>query len=187
MCKGLTLRWSAFGAVVILTVALSNSSCCSHRKVAEQTRTETAEHVTTSAKEYEERTQHQEATLTRETESRGVTVTEIEVYDTEKPPDPETGQRPLKARIRQKHGEESQSNETATMSAEDKTETTAEAEQTIDGGTLAEVTVTATKAPSLWERLKQGATWGAALMILAVAVWIIYKLKRKKYEQRNKK
>lgn len=100
-------------------------------------------------------------------------MTEIEVYDTEKTPDPETGQRPLKARIRQKHGEESQSNETATMSAEDKTETTAEAEQTIDGGTLDEVTVTATKAPSLWERLKQGATWSAALMILAAAGWII--------------
>ncbi|MBD5343441.1 MAG: hypothetical protein HDR90_00430 [Bacteroides sp.] len=173
MCKGLTQRWSAFGVVVILTAALLNSSCCSHRKVAEQTRTETAEHVTTSTKECEERTQHQEATLTRETERRGVTVTEIEVYDTEKTPDPETGQRPLKARIRQKHGEESQSNETATMSAEDKTETTAEAEQTIDGGTLDEVTVTATKAPSLWERLKQGATWSAALMILAAAGWII--------------
>ena len=180
MCKGLTLRWSAFGVVVILTAAQLNSSCCSHRKVAQQSRTEMAEHVTTSAKEHEERTQHQEATLTRQTGTRGLTVTEIEVYDTEIPPDPETGQRPLKARIRQKHGEESQSNETATMSAEDKTETTAEAEQTIDGGTLDEVTVTATKAPSLWERLKQGATWAAALMLLAAAVWIIYKLKRKK-------
>ena len=180
MCKGLTLRWSAFGVVVILTAALLNSSCCSHRKVAQQSRTEMAEHVTTSAKEHEERTQHQEATLTRQTGTRGLTVTEIEVYDTEIPPDPETGQRPLKARIRQKHGEERQSNETATMSAEDKTETTTEAEQTLDGGTLDEVTVTATKAPSLWERLKQGATWGAALMLLAAAVWIIYKLNRKK-------
>lgn len=122
----------------------------------------------------------QEATLTRETESRGVTVTEIEVFDTEKPPDPETGQRPLKARIRQKHGEESQSNETATMSAEDKTETTAEAEQTIDGGTLDEVTVTATKAPSLWERLKRGATWAVVIMILTAAGWIIYKFKKRK-------
>ena len=173
--KGSTKLWSAFGAVLILTAALSNSSCCSHRKVAEQSRTETVEHVTASAQSESRSEGKQEATLTRETESRGVTVTEIEVYDTEKPPDPETGQRPLKARIRQKHGEESQSNETATMSAEDKTETTAEAEQTIDGGTLDEVTVTATKAPSLWERLKQGATWAAAFMILAAAGWIIYK------------
>ena len=65
------------------------------------------------------------------------------------------------------------------MSAEDKTETTAEAEQTIDGGTLDEVTVTATKAPSLWERLKQGATWAVAIMILAAAGWIIYKFKKR--------
>ena len=107
-------------------------------------------------------------------------MTEIEVYDTEKPPDPETGQRPLKARIRQKHGEESQSNETATMSAEDKTETTAEAEQTIDGGTLDEVTVTATKAPSLWERAKVASQIGAAILILAAAGWIIYKFKKRK-------
>ena len=173
MCKGLTQRWSAFGVVVILTAALSNSSCCSHRKVAEQTRTETTEHVTTSAKECEERTQHQEATLTREAESRGVTVTEIEVYDTEKPPDPDTGERPLKARIRQTHDEENHSNESATMSAEDKTETTAEAEQTIDGGTLDEVRVTVTRTPGLWERLKQGAAWAVAILILASAGWLI--------------
>ena len=66
------------------------------------------------------------------------------------------------------------------MSAEDKTETTAEAEQTIDGGTLDEVTVTAIKAPSLLERLKEGAKWAAALMILAAAGWIIYKFKKRK-------
>ena len=179
MCKGSTKLLSAFGVVLILTAALSNSSCYSHRKVAEQSRTETAEHVTASAQSESRSEGKQEATLTRETESRGVTETEIEVYDTEKPPDPETGQRPLKARIRQKHGEESQSNETATMSAEDKTETTAEAEQAVDGGTLDEVTVTATKALSLWERLKQGATWAAALMILAAAGWIIYKFKKR--------
>ena len=180
MCKGSTKFWSAFGAVLILIVALSNSSCYSHRKVAEQSRTETTEHVTASAQSESRSEGKQEATLTRETESRGLTVTEIEVYDTQKSPDPETGQRPLKARIRQKHGEESQSNETATMSAEDKTETTAEAEQTIDGGTLDEVTVTAIKAPSLLERLKEGAKWAAALMILAAAGWIIYKFKKRK-------
>lgn len=105
-------------------------------------------------------------------------MTEIEVYDTEKPPDPETGERPLKARIRQRHGEESQSNETATMSAEDKTETRAEAEQTIDGGTLEEVTVTATEAASFGHSTR-GATWAAALIILAAAGWIIYKFKKR--------
>ena len=180
MCRGSTQHWSAFGAVVILTVALSNSSCCSHRQASGRQLTETVEHVTTSAKGCEVHTQHQEATLTRETRNRGTTVTEIEVYDTEKQPDPETGQRPLKAKIRQTHGEEHLSNEAVDFTAEDKTETATESLQTIDGGTLAEVTVTATKAPSLWERLKQGAAWTVAIMILMAAVWIIYKLKRKK-------
>ena len=100
-------------------------------------------------------------------------MTEIEVYDTEKPPDSDTGERPLKARIRQTHDEENHSNESATMTAEDKTETTAEADETFDGGTLDEVRVTVTRTPGLWERLKQGATWSAALMILAAAGWII--------------
>ena len=180
MCKGSTLYSSAFGAVVILIVALSNSSCCSHRKVAEHTREETVERMTMSAKGCEVHTRHQEATLTRETETRGTTVTEIEVYDTEKQPDPATGQRPLKAKIRQTHGEEHLSNEAADFTAEDKTETATESVQTFDGGTLAEVTVTATKVPSLWRRLKQGVAWALAIMILTAAVWIIYKLKRKK-------
>ncbi|MDE5688566.1 MAG: hypothetical protein K2I18_08090 [Paramuribaculum sp.] len=180
MCKDSTQHWSAFGAVVILIVALSNSSCCSHQKVAERTREETVAHVTTSAKGCEVHTRHQEATLTRETRNRGTTVTEIEVFDTEKQPDPATGQRPLKAKIRQTHGEEHLSNETADFTDEDKTETATESVQTIDGGTLAEVTVTATKAPSLWERLKQGAAWAVAIMILTAAVWIIYKFKKRK-------
>ena len=181
MCKGSTLYWSAFGVVVILIVALSNSSCCSHRKVTERTREETVEHVTTNAKGCEVHTQHQEATLTRETRNRGTTVTEIEFYDTEKQPDPGTGQRPLKAKIRQTHGEEHLSNEAADFSAEDKTETATESVQTIDGGTLAEVTVTGrSPAPNFLERLKQGAAWAVAIMILTAALWIIYKLKRKK-------
>ncbi len=180
MCKGSTRHWSAFGAVLILTVALSNSSCCSHRKVAEQTRTETAEHVTASTQSESRNEEKREATLERATESRGLTVTEIEVYDTEKPADPATGERPVKARIRQTHGEESRSAEAATMTAESETETATEAEQTYDGGTLEEVEVTATKAPSLWDRVKQGAAWAAAIMILAAAGWIVYKIKKRK-------
>lgn len=67
------------------------------------------------------------------------------------------------------------------MSAEDKTETTAEAEQTFDGGTLDEVTVTGrSPAPNFWERVKQGAAWSVAIMILTAAVWIIYKIKKRK-------
>ena len=180
MCRGSTKLWSAFGAVLILTAALSNSSCCPHRQASTRNLTETVEHMTMNAKGCKERTQHQEATLTRETRNRGTYVTEIEVYDTEKQPDPETGQRPLKVKFRQTHGEEHLSNEAVDFTAEDKTGTATESVQTIDGGTLAEVTVTATKAPSLWERLKQGAAWAVAIMILTAVVWIIYKLKRKK-------
>lgn len=107
-------------------------------------------------------------------------MTEIEVYDTEKPADPATGERPVKARIRQKHGEESRSNETAAMTAEGKTEAATEAAQNYDRGTLDEATVTATKAPSLWDCVKQGAAWAVAIMTLAAAGWIIYKFKKRK-------
>lgn len=172
--------WIAFGTVAILTAALSNTSCCSSRKVAEQARTETTEHAAASTQIESRSEGKQEATLTRETESRGVTVTEIEVYDTGKPPDPDTGKSPLKARIRQTHGEQSLSNETTAMTAEDKTETTAEAEQIYDGGTLDEVTVTATKPPGLWERAKVATQIAVALMILSAAGFIIYKLKKRK-------
>lgn len=180
MCKGSTKLWSAFGAVLILTAALSNSSCCSHRKVVDQARTETTEHAATSTQIESRSEGKQDATLTRETESRGVTVTEIEVYDTGKPPDPDTGKCPLKARIRQTHGEQSLSNETTAMTAEDKTETTAESEQIFDGGTLDEVTVTATKPPGLLERAKVATQIAVTLMILAAAGWIIYKFKKHK-------
>ena len=45
--------------------------------------------------------------------------------------------------------------------------------QTYEGGTLDEVTVTAEQTPSLWERMKQGAAWATAIMILAAAGYII--------------
>lgn len=47
-----------------------------------------------------------------------------------------------------------------------------------DGEMLDEVTVTATREPSLWEHLKQGAAWAAAIMIMAAAGWIVYRAKR---------
>ena len=180
MCKDSTTHWSAFGAVVILIAALSNSSCCSHRKVAEHTRTETTEHVTTSAKGCEVHTQHQEATLTRETQTRGLTVTEIEVYDTTQPTDSTTGRPPVKARIRQRHRENGTEESRATEAGQSSTATETESAATYQGGTLDEVTVTATKSPGLWERLRQGAAWAAAIMILTAAGYIIYKLKKRK-------
>ena len=180
MLRGSTRRWSAFGAVVILTIALSNTSCCSHRKAVSESRTETAAQVETKVRRCEAHTQDNAATLTTETESRGTTVTEVEIYDTTQPADPATGKPPVKARIRQTHGEESRNRAQLEETASGRTEATEEAEQTYEGGTLDEVTVTATKPPGLWERMKQGAAWATALTILAAAGWIFYKIKKRK-------
>lgn len=180
MFKGSIRRWSAFGAVGILTIALSNTSCCSHRKAVSESRTEAAAQVETTARRCEAYTQTHAATLTTETESRGATETEVEIYDTTQPTDPATGNPPVKARIRQKHGEESQSRAQLEETGSGTAEATEEAEQTYKGSTLDEVTVTATKPPGLWERMKQGAAWAAALAILAAAGWIIYKIKKRK-------
>ena len=42
------------------------------------------------------------------------------------------------------------------------------------------MTVTAERAPSLWERLKQGTAWAVVIMILAAAGWIVYKIRKHK-------
>lgn len=172
--------WIASGAVAILTVALSNTSCCSTRKVAEQSRTETAAQVETTARSESREEQQYAATLTTVTESRGATVTEVEIYDTTQPADPATGKPPVKARIRQTHGEEIRNRAQLEETASGTTEATEEAEQIYEGGTLDEVTVTATRPPGLWERMKEGAAWAAALTILAAAGWIFYKIKKRK-------
>ena len=174
------MRWSAFGVVVILTIALSNTSCCSHRKAVSESRTEAAEHVATTARTESREEQQHAATLATETESRGATVTEVEIYDTARPAAPTTGKPPVKARIRQTHGEESRSRARLEETASGTAEATEEAAQTYEGGTLDEVTVTATRAPSLWERMKQGAAWATALMILAAAGWIFFKIRKRK-------
>lgn len=171
--------WTAFGAVGILTVVLSNTSCCSTRKVAEQSRTEAAAQVETTVRRCEAHTQTHGATLTTETESLGTTVTEVEIYDTTQPADPATGNPPVKARIRQTHGEESRNRAELEETASGTTEATEEAEQTYEGGTLDEVTVTATKPPGLWERMKQGAAWATALTILAAAGWIFLRIAKR--------
>ena len=114
----------------------------------------------------------------------GTTVTEIEVYDTEAAADPETGAHPVKARVRKRTDNKGTSKATE---ATERRETKAESlESATNGKTLDEVTVTASRPPSLWERIKQGAGWATALVILAAAGWIIYKLKKqKRHEQRE--
>ncbi len=103
-------------------------------------------------------------------------MTEIEIYDTTQPTDPETGTPPVKARVRQRHEQSGSSHQVETTEAATTTETARDL--LYDGGMLDEVTVTATREPSLWERIKKGAAWASALIVLAVAGWIIYKLKK---------
>nr|DAM15449.1 MAG TPA: hypothetical protein [Caudoviricetes sp.] len=167
--------WIAFGAVAILTAALSNTSCCSSRKVAEQSRTEVTAEVT--ATEHTESRSEEKHETTRTETMEGVTVTEIEIYDTTQPKDPDTGLPPVKARVKQRHDQNGTSRTTEQTAAADTTESDSTLEY--DGGELDEVTVTATKTPGLWERMKQGAAWASAIMILAAAGWIIFKIKKR--------
>ena len=103
--------------------------------------------------------EQQEQTKAREETDESVTVTEIEIYDTDREPDPTTGALPVKARIKQRT---------------DMTEN-----QVYSGGELSEAVVVAEKPASLWERMKKGVMWGAALTVLAAALWIFFKLKKR--------
>lgn len=160
----------------MLTAALSNTSCCSSRPTAGTQKTEAA--ATLAAAGHTESRSEAKRETTLETTTEGVTVTEVEIYDTAQPKDPETGLPPVKARVRQRH------DSSGTSRTVEQTAATATAESDnaleYDGGELSEVTVTATKAPGLWERMKQGAAWAAAITILAAAGWIVYKIKKRK-------
>lgn len=167
------MRWSAFGAVLMLTVALSNTSCCSHRKEVSESRSESTEQMSTTLQSESRSSGEHAATLTSRTERQGETVTEIEVYDTTQPTDSATGRPPVKARIRQRHRENGTSESRATEAGQSSTATETESAATYQGGTLDEVTVTATKSPGLWERVRAGLAITAAIMILAAAGYII--------------
>lgn len=183
MFRGSTRLWSAFGAVLMLTVALSNTSCCSSRKAVEQSRTEATEALTATGHTESRNEEKRETTRTEETE--GVTETEIEIYDTTQPKDPETGLPPMKARVKQRHDR----NGTSRTVEQTAATATAESDTALEyeGGELDEVTVTATKAPSLWERAKVASRVLAAIMILAAAGWIIFKFFAKAKRQGDNK
>lgn len=174
MFRGSTRLWRGFGVAVILTAALSNTSCCSTRKVAEQSRTEETETLTATEHSESRNEERRETTRTETTE--GVTVTEIEIYDTTQPKDPETGLPPVKARVKQRHDRNGTIRTVVQMTAEANTESDSAIEYY--GGELDEVEVTATKTPSLWERMKQGAGVATAIIIAVAAVWIVFKNKK---------
>lgn len=175
MYRGSTRLWSAFGAVVILTVALSNTSCCSTRTEAVSRKTEGTESLTATERSESRREEKRETTRTDTTE--GVTVTEIEIYDSTQPKDPETGLPPVKARIKQRHDRsgKSRTEEHAAATAATESDTALKYE----GEMLEEAEATATKAPGLWERAKQGAAWAAAIMILTGAGWIVLRVAKR--------
>ncbi len=153
----------------MLTAALSNTSCCSTRKATEQSRTEATETLTATERTESRNEEKRETTRTETTE--GVTLTEIEIYDTAQPKDPETGQPPLKARVKQRHDR----NGTSRTVEQAGSVATAESVTALEyeGGELEEAEVTATKAPSLWERAKVAFLILAAILIPAAAGWII--------------
>lgn len=114
---------------------------------------------------------------THEEATEAVTVTEIEIYDTEAAPDPQTGAHPVKARIRQRTDRTGISREQTECQTKESTETNEV--QTYNGGELSEAVVIAERPPSLWERIKKGIMWGVTILILAIIGWIIYKLKKR--------
>lgn len=175
MYSGLMLRWSAFGDALILSVALLNTSCSSTRQVVENAKQETR--IEESTTRTEETQAWQEQAQTREESGEAVTVTEVEIYDTEAAPDPTTGERPVKARIRQRSDRTGTSREVMTYHAEENTET--EGTKIYSGGELSESVVIAERPPGFRERIKNGIIWGVATIILAVAGWITYKLKKR--------
>lgn len=130
-----------------------------------------------TATEHTESRSEEKHEMTRTETMEGVTVTEIEIYDTTQPKDPDTGLPPVKARVKQRHDQNGTSRTTEQAAATATTESDSTLEY--DGGELDEVTVTATKTPGLWERMKQGAAWASAIMILAAAGWIIFKIKKR--------
>ena len=160
----------------MLTAALSNTSCCSSRPKVGNLRTEATEALT--AAEHAESRNEEKRETTRTERREGVTVTEIEIYDTRQPKDPDTGLPPVKARVKQRHDSRGESQEVEQRAAA----TTAESDRALkyEGGELEEAEVTATRAPGLFERAKVASQVLAAILILAGAGLIIIKIKKRK-------
>ena len=90
MYNGLIPRWNVFGVALMLSAALLNTSCSSQRQVLKSNRQETQIEETTTRQEETQTIQEQEQT--HEEVGEAVTVTEIEIYDTEAAPNPQTGE-----------------------------------------------------------------------------------------------
>lgn len=164
--------WSLFGGVLILSIALLNAGCCSHRKTVKETRSEATEQLQAGSLTESRSESEHAAILTNRTERQGETVTEIEVYDTNQPTDSTTGLPPVKARIRQRHRENGAEESRASEAGHSSTTTEAESAATYQGITLDEETETTTKSPG--ER-----AWAGVIILIIVIIFII-QIKRKK-------
>ena len=162
----------------MLTVALSNTSCCPHRPESGRQTSEVTEQMSATLQSESQSEEQHAATLTVERLDTRSTETEIEIYDTTQPSDSATGRPPVRARIRQRHSEkgteESRATETVQSSA------TAETESATSGQVrkLDKMSVVSSRPAGLRERLGQGAAWAAAVIILAAAGWMVYKHKK---------
>lgn len=134
--------------------------------------TEVAERMETVASNASSTETRHAMTLKETTE--GLTVTEIEIYDTTQPADSLTGKPPVRAVVRQRHEQNriSDMEENAGMVSSTSNDTKA----TYDGVTLGEVVVTAEKPPGIWERVKRLASWAMAIAIGLAAVWVSYRI-----------
>lgn len=105
-------------------------------------------------------------------------MTEIEIYDTGQPPDPETGRPPMKARVKRHHDSRGKSRTVEKAAATTITEDNSEL--AYYGGELEEVEATAARPPGLWDRAKAALRILAAIMIPAAAGWIVYRIRKRK-------
>lgn len=168
--------------LILLTATALCVGCGSKRKVTQSSRKETAERVEETLKKDTRSGVQQETVARQETQNRGVTLTEIEVYDTEKPADPATGMRPVRARVRQRHGEERLSHAAAQEIVSGETEIKAESLSTAGRKELDESSSAMTKAPDTSARMILWFISVAGLVSLFIAAWVFYRF-RKRWRQ----
>lgn len=159
----------------MLTPALLNMSCCARRDAVSATRTEAVESDKSEAREESTAHTRTEGTLTGKSQEQ--TRTEIEIYDTDKPADPKTGEHPVKARVKQwrdERGSVTATGQTSTDSA-----SASRNEQEHKSTRQEEAKETETKSPGLWERIKSALGVVGAAVTLAAGGWIILRVAKR--------
>ena len=111
--------------------------------------------------------------LERLTVSEGETVTDLVVYDTDKPPVDSTGLPPVKAVLHQEQRQKRQSRETA--QADVQTEVRATADTTEDSTWQSDSAETSEQKPSAGTGILRFGTGMFLLAVSVFALWIFYK------------